>query len=82
MIGHWEIYISRERVTGAVPWAIVGTNEPKKLAEYASAIVIKTHSYTGLSSYKDRPNYVIHCYGVKRRSGSVIYIEEPDAGKK
>lgn len=78
MKGHWEIYLSRDRATGAVPWAIVGTNEPKKLAEYASAIVIKVNSYTGLGTGKDRPNFVIHCYGVKRRSGSVIYIEAPN----
>ena len=78
MTDHWEIYLSRDRSTGKTPWAVVGFEKSKLSAEYASTVVIKTNSYTGLASRKDRSQFVIHAFGVLRRSGDVIYIEVPN----
>lgn len=77
MKGHWEIYLSRERASGELPWAACKAGEPPVNAEYASTIVIKVQSYSGLATHGDRPRFVIHCYGFLRRVGSVIYIEDP-----
>lgn len=79
MVGHWEVYFSRERSTGKTPWAIVGFELSKHSAVYASTVVIRTNSYTGIASRKDRPQHVVHAYGELRRSGDVIYIEVPGA---
>lgn len=74
---HWEIYISRERMSGATPWAIVEWDKGKISAMYATSIIIKVMSYAGIASRDDRPMFVIHCFGVMRKSGNVIYIEAP-----
>lgn len=75
---HWEIYLSKERVSGVTPWAIVEWSHGKISAQYASSVIIKTMSYTGTASRNDRPLFVVHCFGVLRRSGDVIYIEPAD----
>lgn len=77
MLGHWEIYISRDRITGATPWAIIETGKTKIHAQYATDVIIMTRAYTGRASSSDRPKFVIHAFGVLRRSGNVVYIEEP-----
>lgn len=76
MTAHWEIYLSRDRASGNTPWTIVAHGKNKMHAQYAETIVMKVQSYTGLASHRDRPQYVVHCYGFLRRSGSVIYIED------
>jgi hypothetical protein len=72
---HWEIYLSRDRISGLTPWAIVEWSKGKISAQYASSVIIKTMSYTGTASRSDRPLFVVHCFGILRRSGNVIYIE-------
>ncbi len=79
MLGHWEIYLSRERSSGLSPWAIVPFGKRKISAIYASDVIILTRAYTGKATSSDRPQFVIHAYGRLRRSGNVIYIEEPNA---
>lgn len=79
MLGHWEIYLSRERASGATPWAIVPFGKSKISAIYASDVIILTRAYTGKATASDRPQFVIHAYGRLRHSGNVIYIEEPNA---
>lgn len=78
-VDHWEIYLSRERASGATPWAIVASGKKKISAEYASDVIILTRAYTGKATSPDRPQFVIHAFGVLRRSGNVIYIEEVNA---
>lgn len=75
-VDHWEIYLSRERATGATPWAVVANGKNKISAEYATDVIIMTRAYTGRASHPDRPQFVIHAFGTLRRSGNVIYIEE------
>ena len=76
---HWEVYISRDRASGQTPWALVTHGKSKLHAQYAATVVIYVQSYTGLSSHKDRPMFVLHCFGILRMSGNVAYIEVPSA---
>lgn len=72
---HWEIYLSRDRSSGATPWTAVEWSKGPISAIYATSVVIKVMSYTGMASRMDRPQFVVHCFGVLRQSGNTIYIE-------
>jgi hypothetical protein len=78
-VGHWEIYISRDRISGSTPWAIASFGKSKMNTIYVSDVIIMTRAYTGRASAKDRPQFVIHTFGRLRKSGNVVYIEDENA---